>query len=939
MVSEGEQAERSEMEKPSGQLEAKGPLRQTRELSDALNRINSVLHSSLDFGEIMQRLVAEGSAFLGSESAAISLRQGDGWTVSHVHGMPSSVVGTMMEDDKERHAVLALQSRQPVAVADAFNDKRFNREHLRRHNIRAVLVAPLIIRNEGLGVIFFNYHSGPHEFTDAEVNFALQLATTAAIALENAQLFDEHKQAEEALRQAKYDLEITVKERTAELQQINARLREENQQRVQTEQLLRLEQSRLDALLHLSRIGEAPLKEITEFTLEQAIALSHSKIGFLGFMNEDESVYTLHAVSKNVVKECNVTGDPLQWHLIDAGIWADAIRERKTLFVNDYSKPHPRKKGLPPGHPRVERFMVVPIIESDRVVAVAGVGNKASEYDKSDERQIVLLLSGMCGYLQKERSRQDLQKAYNELEERTGELAAKNVELKKSQYLLEKTFASLEEVVLLVDLADPSTRRIVAANPAAKRVFGYSEEELIGRSTEMLHVNKAMCERFGSELAAALEAKGVCQCEFQMRHKDGSIILTEHTVSEILDESGKRTGAVSSIRDITERKAAEKKLLAYQDQLRSLSLKLSLIAERERRKLAEDLHDFVAQLLVLSKFNLEDVLAKSLSGAERIAIEEVCQYLDEAMKQTRLLMFELSPPALHGLGLKAGLGALAKRMGLAHNLQVDFCADEIPENSLNEDASILLYRSVQELLMNIFKHAGVSQAKVSLFKNGETIRVEVEDEGSGYDLSSAASDANVEKKGGFGLLSIKERLFHLGGQFEISSEPGKGTRVSLTVPLAKETVVTIAEDVAPIRVLIADDHQMMREGLRSLLESQNFEIVGEAKDGEEAVRITRETNPDVVIMDILMPVMDGIEATRRILAELPEIKIIGLSMNRDKFWISQALESGARGFVLKDSAFQELNQAIHAVVNDKSIFLSAAIRDLFPDSSEKYSSN
>ena len=241
--------------------------------------------------------------------------------------------------------------------------------------------------------------------------------------------------------------------------------------------------------------------------------------------------------------------------------------------------------------------------------------------------------------------------------------------------------------------------------------------------------------------------------------------------------------------------------------------------------------------------------------------------------------------------------------------------------------------------MNIVKHAGVSHAKLSLFKNGDSIGVEVEDEGSGCDLSSAVSCGKVEKKGGFGLLSIKERLLHLGGQFEISSKPGKGTRATLTVPLPKEMVVTVAEHGAPIRVLIADDHQMMREGLRSLLESQNFEIVGEAKDGEEAVRITRETNPDVVIMDILMPVMDGAEATRRILAELPEIKIIGLSMNRDKFRISQALESGARGFVLKGSAFQELNQAIHAVVNDKSIFLSDAVRDLFPDSVEQYSSN
>ncbi len=182
----------------------------------------------------------------------------------------------------------------------------------------------------------------------------------------------ERKQAEEALREAKDELEIKVKERTAELEQTNERLKEENQQRICTEQSLRLEEARLDALLHLSQISEAPLKEITGFILEQAIALTHSKIGFVGFLNEDESVYTLHAVSKDVVKECNVTGDPLQWHVVDAGIWADAIREHKTLFVNDYSKPHPRKKGLPPGHPYVERFMVVPILEGERIVAIAG---------------------------------------------------------------------------------------------------------------------------------------------------------------------------------------------------------------------------------------------------------------------------------------------------------------------------------------------------------------------------------------------------------------------------------------------------------------------------------------------------------------------------------------------------------------------------------------
>ena len=238
----------------------------------------------------------------------------------------------------------------------------------------------------------------------------------------------DRKRADEALREAKRELETRVKERTAQLQRTNEQLIEENQERMRTEQSLRLEEARLDALLHLSQIGDAPLKEITGFTLEKAIALTDSKIGFLGFLNEEETVYTLHSVSRSVVKGCNVAGNPVEWVIAGAGIWADAIRERKTLFVNDYSRPHPRKKGLPAGHLPIHNFMVVPIFEDEKIVSLAGVGNKGSDYNKSDERQLVLLLRGMWNCMQRTRSRERLQEAYGELEEkvkqRTAELAA-----------------------------------------------------------------------------------------------------------------------------------------------------------------------------------------------------------------------------------------------------------------------------------------------------------------------------------------------------------------------------------------------------------------------------------------------------------------------------------------------------------------------------------
>jgi PAS domain S-box-containing protein len=175
-------------------------LQRGRQLSEALNRINQAVHSTLDIAEINQRLVAEGAGALGSDGAAISLREGEGWRVSSVHGMPSHLVGERMSDEEERHAVLAVETGQPVAVADAFDDERFSREHLRRHGVRSVLVAPLIVRDRPLGVIFFNYRRERHAFTEAEVAFASQLAATAAVAFENARLFEALRRSEAKIR-------------------------------------------------------------------------------------------------------------------------------------------------------------------------------------------------------------------------------------------------------------------------------------------------------------------------------------------------------------------------------------------------------------------------------------------------------------------------------------------------------------------------------------------------------------------------------------------------------------------------------------------------------------------------------------------------------------------------------------------------------------------
>lgn len=132
----------------------------------------------------------------------------------------------------------------------------------------------------------------------------------------------------------------------------------------------------------------------------------------------------------------------------------------------------------------------------------------------------------------------------------------------------------------------------------------------------------------------------------------------------------------------------------------------------------------------------------------------------------------------------------------------------------------------------------------------------------------------------------------------------------------------------PIRVLLADDHQIVRQGLRTLLEREpDMVVVAEAENGRQSVRLVRELSPQVVIMDVAMPDLNGIEATRQILAEFPAVKIIALSMHADRRFVVNMLRAGASSYLLKDCAFKELAQAIRLVLADKT-YLSPGVSDI-----------
>jgi len=130
------------------------------------------------------------------------------------------------------------------------------------------------------------------------------------------------------------------------------------------------------------------------------------------------------------------------------------------------------------------------------------------------------------------------------------------------------------------------------------------------------------------------------------------------------------------------------------------------------------------------------------------------------------------------------------------------------------------------------------------------------------------------------------------------------------------------------KILLVDDHQLFREGLRSLIEKNDeFTVAGEASDGAEAVRLAAELQPDLVIMDLILPNMNGIDATRRITAEYPAIKVLALSMESNRFFVVEVLKAGASGYLLKDTAYAELAEAITTIASGE-IYLPQKVSTL-----------
>jgi PAS domain S-box-containing protein len=599
--------------------------------------------------------------------------------------------------------------------------------------------------------------------------------------------------------------------------------------------------------------------------------------------------------------------------------------------------------------------LAVPLVAPDRTLGAITIYSRQTAPFTIDEVKLLTELASDVSYgLMALRLRAAHARAEQAAREREEELVA--------------IYENAPVIMLLVN----AQRHIQKANKVAERFTGTNVADLLGRSVgDALHCPYAGDDARGCGFGphcrnCALRQTITHTIETGRSHHELEIAFSTTTAGWQRDNTFLLSTlrltvrgqllALATMQNITRRKRTEEALRrAHAElelrvaertaQLRALAAQLTQSEERERRRIAQILHDDLQQLLVAARLRLETVRGRKDSSPLDQDLQRVQQLINESNDLARGLSHEISPAVLHEFGLVAGLQWLGRWMREKHGFSVRVAAP-VPVGPLAADVQVLLFQSVRELLFNAVKHSEVKRASVRLSPiEGGWLEIQVSDKGKGFDPPK--NPRGAAGTAGFGLFSIRERLAYLGGHMAVTSAPGQGCQVRLRVPPSEASEgksAARAEDppagrqradqkpaTAPgksaaqedpprpptkIRVLLADDHRTMRDGLATFLEQQSgIEVVGTASDGQEAIDLVAQLQPDVVIMDVGMPRLDGLEATRRIRSAWPHVQVIGLTMHADESNHAAMRTAGAVDCLIKSGPTEDLLHAIRTAIS------------------------
>ncbi len=669
------------------------------------------LASSLYFPEILDGVLGVLVEQLGVEKCAVRLLDDEGFLhIKGLRGLPPEARGQVLKPNPESLLGQCLSTSQVISVSDT-STVRDRLEGLVEEEAMASLVfAPITTDTLTLGVMIAA-SSQKGYFTKEHVEFFQSLAEQLGLAVRSANM----------------------------------------------DEALRLDESRLEAVWQLSQMTKATLKEITDFALEEGVRLTKSKIGYLAFMNEDETVLTMQAWSKTAMQECAITDKPLVYPLETTGLWGEAVRQRRPIITNDYAAPNPYKKGYPKDHVEIRRHLNIPVFDGDRIVAVAGVGNKDEDYDESDVHQLTLLMNGMWWQIK----RQQAEKALT-------------AEVERRTYFQKLLIHTCMDGIVGSDLKG----KILTFNETAAKILGYEPEEVIGK----LEVSELYAPGQAQEIDKkihdpVLGGAGILESyETMMRHKDGTLVPVWLS-ARVIYENDREIGVIGHFKDLRERKRMEEELLR--------SERLAILG-----KMAAHISHEIKNPLML------------IGGFARQVLKDINQDPQKNLEKLRIVVDEVKrlEDFLAEVGSYAKFSEPQKQPGNLNTLIQETCL--LLEPSLRESNIELVLTldpalpeiqfdpgHLRQVILNIAKNGIEAMSAggiltVSTGQEGGRVFVQISDTGTGippeiWEKIFQPFFSSKPKGSGLGLAISQKIVQAHQGEIAIESEPQKGTRVTI----------------------------------------------------------------------------------------------------------------------------------------------------------------
>jgi PAS domain S-box-containing protein len=484
--------------------------KQSQMLGEALNQVNAFINSTLDYNEIMRRVLKEGSKVLEAESSLINMHEGGHWVARHVHNFPSSIVGQKKTDEESPTSVMVTKEKTAIAIDDAFNDPRVDRKGMKAFGVRSVLVSPIVLRNEVIGIIAFYYHARSVKFSNAQIEFANRLTLSLSQAIDNARNFQDAKSAEERVRQ-----------QNALLEGINR-------------------------IFHES-IAKNTNEDLGLVCLSVVEKITQSKFGFIGQMNS-RGYLDDDAISDPGWDACKMSAPighgRLPTSMRVTGIYGRVITDGKAFFTNDPIN-LPDSTGMSMGNPSLTSFLGVPLKHAGKVIGMIGLGNKEGGYNDEDLKAAEALAPAIVEALKRRKAEKDL---------------------KESEARYRGMFENLHEAVSVFkyvynDEGEIIDRAYLDVNREALKMIGRHKEDLLG---------KTISEVFGVKSASIYipQMKMMKESGSMVSFENHFEPLNRYFFSFFVPLSDE-TFLVSSL-DITEIKRAQKEVQEERDRLSSL---------------------------------------------------------------------------------------------------------------------------------------------------------------------------------------------------------------------------------------------------------------------------------------------------------------------------------------------------------------------------------